>query len=80
MADVKVRKLNYWVVETIRKRAEQAGHSLEEELRRILTEAALKAQHDFASHSAAWRRIMQKKHGTFSDSTALIREDREARG
>lgn len=80
MADVKVRKLDDWVVEAIKARARRAGRSLEEELRRVITDTALKAQHEFADRSAAWRKAMRRKHGTFSDSTPLIREDRDTRG
>ena len=44
VADVKIRKLPDWVVDTYRARAQAAGHSLEEELRSLLTEAALERQ------------------------------------
>jgi plasmid stability protein len=33
MADVKIRKLDDWVVESFRARAKRAGRSLEDELR-----------------------------------------------
>ncbi len=80
MADVRIRKLDDWVVATLRGRAERAGRSLEEELRVVLTEAALQPQHEFARRVAALREEVRREHGLFPDSTDLIREDREARG
>ena len=80
MVDVKVRKLEEWVIETLKDRARRAGHSLEQELRRVLTEEALEAQRAAGHRLDALRREMSEKHGTFSDSTPLIREDRDTRG
>jgi plasmid stability protein len=80
MADVKVRKLDDWVVDSLRARAKHAGHSLEHELRQVLIDKALEAQHAAAQRFTALRREMQNKYGVFSDSTPLIREDRDARG
>lgn len=80
MADLKIRKLDDWVVEHFRSRAKQAGHSLEEELRRELTESALRARREFAQDSRRMRQELRDKYGVFSDSAELIREDRDARG
>ena len=80
MADVKIRKLEDWVVETHRALAEAAGRSLEEELRRIVTEAALKPQHEFARKLRALKEELLEKYGVMPDSTPLIREDRDRRG
>ena len=77
---VKIRKLPTWVLEAHRARAEQTGVSLEEELRRLLTDAALKPQREFAAKAAAWNHTLKAKYGKFSDSTELIREEREERG
>ncbi len=35
MADVKIRKLDDWVVESFRAQAKKSGHSLEAELRQL---------------------------------------------
>jgi plasmid stability protein len=80
MADVKIRKLEDWVVETHRALAEAEGISLEEELRRVVTEAALKPQHDFALKVRALQEDLQAKYGIMPDSTPLIREERDRRG
>ena len=60
--------------------AEAAGRSLEEELRRIVTEAALKPQHEFARKVRALKEELLEKYGVMPDSTPLIREDRDRRG
>ena len=80
MAEVKVRKLEDWVVKAWQSRARGAGRSLEEELRQALTEGALRPQQEFASMAAQLRAVIQKAVGPMSDSTAHIRADREARG
>lgn len=53
---------------------------MEEELRVVLTEAALKPKLEFAAKAAELTASLKAKYGTFSDSTDLIREDREDRG
>ena len=80
MADVKIRKLPNWVLESYRTRAKAAGRSLEEELRLLLTETALQGQREFAAEAAAFRGQIQSKYGLLKDSTPGIREDRERRG
>lgn len=80
MAEVKVRKLEEWVVKVWQSRAQQAGRSLEEELRQVLTEGALRPQQEFASKAAELRAAIQKAVGQLSDSTLHVRAEREARG
>jgi plasmid stability protein len=80
MADVKIRRLEDWVVDTHRALAEADGISLEEELRRVVTEAALKPQHEFARKVRALKDQLRQKYGEMPDSTPLIREDRDRRG
>jgi plasmid stability protein len=80
MADVKIRRLEDWVVAAHRNRAVQAGRSLEEELRVLLTAAALEPQRDFAREVAVLREQIRKQQGVLSDSADLIRAEREARG
>ncbi|HEX7126448.1 MAG TPA: plasmid stabilization protein [Thermodesulfobacteriota bacterium] len=80
MADIKIRKVVDRVVATHRSRAEAAGHSLEEELRRRLTEAASRPPTRFARRAARLREDLQRRYGLLPDTTALIRDDRHARG
>ena len=80
MADVKIRKLDEWVVESFRARAKQAGRSLEEELRQFLTEAARERRKRFADKLEAFAEQLRSKYGEMPDSTPLIREDRDEFG
>ncbi len=63
-----------------RDRATRTGRSPKEEPHVPMTEAALRPQHEFAREVATLREELRRKYGLFSDSTALIRADREARG
>jgi plasmid stability protein len=80
MADVKIRKLDDWVVASFRARARQAGRSLEEELRQFLTEAARERRRDFADKLEAFTEKLRSKYGEMPDSTPLIREGRDEFG
>ena len=80
MADVKIRRLDDWVVEAYKQRAKSAGHSLEEELRRIVTQAALKPRQEIVRRIHEFRESIAERHGLLSDSTVGIREDRDSRG
>ena len=80
MADVKIRKLPDWVLAAHKSRVQNAGRSLEEELRLVLTTAALRPQKELTRKIAAFRNSLRRKHGLLPDSTPQIREDREARG
>jgi len=80
MADVKIRKLPDWVSAAHKSRAQNAGRSMEEELRLLLTTAALRPQKDLTRRIAAFRNSLRRKHGILPDSTPQIRADRQARG
>jgi plasmid stability protein len=80
MTDVKIRKLDDWVVESFRARAKQAGHSLEEELRQFLTEAARERRRRFIAELDELNAGLREKYGELPDSTPLIREERDQYG
>ena len=80
MSEIKVRRIEDWVVATHRRRAEAAGRSLEEELRLVLTEAALEPQHAFAARAAVLRAEIRRVRGVLADSAAVIRAERDERG
>jgi len=80
MADVKIRKLPDWVVATFKGRAAQAGRSLEEELRVLVSEAASRPKQRRAAELQAFRRMLRRRYGPLADSTAGIRKERAARG
>jgi plasmid stability protein len=80
MTEVRVRNVDEWVVEWHRHQAKLEGKSLESELRQVLTEAALAKRRALAEEMRAGLEDLRAKHGTFSDSAATIREDRDSRG
>jgi plasmid stability protein len=80
MAEVRVRNLDDWVVGWFRAQAKRHGQSLEGELRQTLKDVALDRKRVVADRLRANLKEMEEKYGTFSDSAALIREDRDARG
>ncbi len=77
MGQVIIRNLPEDVIRQLKLKAEIHGHSLEQELRNILgREAGLTPQEKVALSDSI--RGMQKKPFT-TDSTAMIREDRDSR-
>ena len=76
MAQVLVRQLDDKLVDRLKKRAKEHGRSLQSEVKTILEEAV-------PDYEAAWNRIdgfrkrLKKSGRKFSDSAALIREDRD---
>lgn len=76
---VKIRKLDPWILEAHRAKAEAEGISLEEELRRVVTEAALRPRNEFVAKAAKLHAELKAKYGEMSDSTEIIREEREER-
>ncbi len=75
MAQVLIRDVSPATIEKLKKRARENGRSLQSELKQILENAALSS---FAEARAAAERV-RKRLGArkFSDSTALVREDRD---
>jgi plasmid stability protein len=80
MGEVRVRKLQDWVVGWFRSQAKQHGHSLERELRETLTEAVVRRKQEIAQGLRDDLERFRDQYGTFSDSARLIREDRDERG
>lgn len=76
MAQVLVRQLDDKLVERLKKRAKEHGRSLQSEMKTILEEAV-------PDYEGTWKRIaklkktLERAGRTFSDSTALIREERD---
>jgi plasmid stability protein len=79
MKEVRVRKLEEWVVEEFRNRARRNGTSLENELREFLRREAARPAQQLAEELLGFRGEVQDSRGLLSDSAALIREDRDAR-
>lgn len=78
MAQVIIRNLENRIVEVLRARARLRGHSLEQELRDILTKAARLTREERLRRIDRIR-AMTPKNVTQTDSTLLIREDRDSR-
>ncbi len=76
MAQVLVRDLDADVVERLEGRARRHGQSLQKEAKAILEDAASRYTMEEA-REAAHRIHRHMAERTFSDSAALIREDRE---
>ncbi len=80
MTEVRIRNVDDWVVDWHRQQAKREGQSLESALRTVITQAALATKRAIAEEMRAGLEEMRAKHGTFSDSTPFIREDRDRRG
>jgi plasmid stability protein len=80
MVDLRIRRLDDWVAEALRARAKRNGHSLEEELREALRHDVKREKEQLVAEHMEMLKTLRDKYGTFSDSTLLIREDRDARG
>lgn len=81
MADLKVRNLDDHVASVLRARAEQAGTSLEEEVRRTLAASVERNRKAFIRRAAALRAAAGGKPGRPElDSARIIREERDAWG
>ena len=73
MPDLLIRNVDSETAERLKQRARGAGRSLQAELHLIISAAA---EQLFDAQALA-REIRQQLGGTFSDSSELIREDRE---
>ena len=76
MAQVIVRNLEKRVVDTLKKKAALHGHSLEQELREILDQAAKLGAGERAAVASRIRALSPVRTHP-SDSTHLIRQDRD---
>lgn len=80
MADVKIRNLDAHLHEAYRAMAEEAGISLEEQLRRVLTDYVQLERAAMVERVKAGLARMRAKYGVMEESWPGIREDRDERG
>jgi len=80
MSEVRIRNVDDWVVEWHRTQAKLDGKTLETKLRQILTEAALAKKRAIADEMRAGLEKFRSEGRFFSDSSKIIREDRDRRG
>lgn len=80
MADVKIRNLDDHLYEMYRGMADDAGISLEEQLRRVLADYVDKQRQTIIEDLRRGLDEMHEKYGVMPDSTPGIREERDRRG
>jgi hypothetical protein len=80
MSEVRVRKLEPWVVEFLRDQARLAGDNLESYLRKRLRDEAMRTRREWAARLRARQEEFRQKYGVLGDSAELIRQDRDERG
>ncbi len=77
MADILVRNVPPEIVDILKRKAARHRRSLQQELLLVLEEAATRERIDPVEAAARVREQLAGYGRKFSDSTALIREDRE---
>ena len=77
MADVKIRNLPDWLVDWYKRRAEDAGVSLEEHLRKTLHDGYFENRRRIALELDQQCDKIRARTGVLPDSTPLIREARQ---
>ncbi len=75
MAQVVVRNVDDAAIKRLKSRAARKGHSLEQELRLVIAEASREDHAEFWDRAAEIKASLRGRK--FSDTTALIREDRD---
>ncbi|HEX3152688.1 MAG TPA: hypothetical protein VHR66_31740 [Gemmataceae bacterium] len=80
MAELRIRDLDGWIVETFRALAKRKGHSMEAEIKDVLRSQAMGPREALARELLGMNDELKTKYGLLPDSTDLIRKDRESRG
>ena len=77
MPDILIRGMKASTVQKLKARAKRNGRSLQGEAKLILDDAAGHSMTEFLAAADEWRKKLGAGNRKFSDSVALIREDRE---
>lgn len=77
MGQVRVRNLDDGVVHALKDRARNLGTSVEALLRRLITEEATRPRREMLAELRNHQASMSDAHGLQSDSTPLIRDERD---
>ncbi len=80
MADLRIRNLDKDIIIELKHLAQIHGHTLECELRELLTKHAMRPRRELAKRAAELRASIKAKSGILTDSAAFIREERDRRG
>jgi plasmid stability protein len=75
MAQVIVRNVDNEAIARLKSRAARKGHSLEQELRLVIVEASREDHEEFWQEAARIKASLRGRE--HSDSTSLVREDRD---
>lgn len=79
MTELRIRNIDDWIVDMHRHNAKKNGASLEAELRRVLTDAALAKRYAMADRLEKECNELREKYGEFPSSVPFIRAMREGR-
>ena len=80
MADLHIRQLDEWTIDSLRRQSLAKGQELEVFLADLLYKQAMRPNRKLARKLRKMQEQLRKKYDTFSDSAVFIREDRDARG
>ena len=80
MTEVRIRNVDDWVVELHRHQAKLAGRSLEGRSGSYSPTPLWRRRRESRTKGGQQLEAFRQKYGTFPDSAALIREDRDSRG
>ena len=78
MAELRIRNVEEWIVEHHRHNARKKGITLGDELRNVLSDAALVRRIRLADDLDKQRIALKEKYGVFPSCVASIRETRES--
>jgi plasmid stability protein len=79
MTEIRIRNVDDWIVDFHRHTAKKNGTTLESELKRILSEAALAKRRAAAKELERDRDELRDKYGLFPSSVGYIRDIRDGR-
>lgn len=79
MPDILVRNLSKETVDALKRRAARHGRSLQQEMALLAQRAARDEEVDFVAAAREIQDRIRARQGILSDSTELIREDRDRR-
>jgi hypothetical protein len=79
MADLHIRHLDDWTIDTLRRQASATGQELNVFLGDLLYKEAIRPNRKLARKLRQMQEQMRQKYGAVSDSTFLVAEDRDVR-
>ena len=80
MTDVRVRDLDDDIVSLLKEQARGNQRTLENYIREVLTELAMRPRRELAERAARLRESIKVESGVMTDSAPFIREERDRRG